>query len=66
MLRKDRGRKISVEDILAMRRMEHSNEEGIREYPGIQPTKLTRMTGEDEGKWPTYRFGQEGNDRDRS
>ena len=49
-----------------MRRMEHSNEEGIREYPGIQPTKLTRMTGEDEGKWPTYRFGQEGNDRDRS
>jgi len=64
-LRKDRGKKISVEDILAMRRMEQGNQEGNREYPGIQPTKLTPIARE-EGKLPTYRFGQEGDDRDRS
>ena len=61
LLRKDRGKKISVEDILAMRRMEEGNQEGNREYPGIQPTKLTRIVG-DEGKLPKYQFGQEGHD----
>lgn len=58
ILRKDRGKKISVEDILAMRRMEQGNQEGSLEYPGIQPTKVTRIVG-DEGNLPKYQFGQE-------
>ena len=63
--KKDRGNKISVEDLLAMRRMEQVNQEGDLEYPGIQTTKLTRIAG-DEGKLPTYQFGQEGHDWDKN
>ena len=59
--KKEKNKKISVEDILAMRRME--GEQGNREYPGIQPTKITRMGSNNEinvsSSLPTYRFGEE-------
>ena len=59
--KKEKNKKISVEDILAMRRME--GEQGNREYPGIQPTKITRMGSNSEmnvsSSLPTYRFGEE-------
>lgn len=61
LTKKDRPKKLSVEDILAMRRLEQSSEQGTREYPGIQPTKLTRATGGSDEIWPTYRFGEERN-----
>jgi hypothetical protein len=60
LLKKEKVRKISVEDILAMRRLEQGSQQTDREYPGIQPTMLTRMAGEGEGMWPTYQFGQDG------
>ena len=61
LVKKDKTKKISVEDILAMRRLEQGSQQTDREYPGIQPTMITRMTRESEGKWPTYQFGQDGN-----
>jgi len=61
LVKKEKSKKISVEDILAMRRLEQGSQQTDREYPGIQPTKLTRMTGESEGTWPTYQFGQDRN-----
>ena len=60
LVKNQKAKKINVEDILAMRRLEQGSP-GTREYPGIQPTKITRMTGENEGTWPTYQFGQDGN-----
>jgi hypothetical protein len=64
LVKKEKTRKVSVEDILAMRRLEQGSQQGSREYPGIQPTKLTRIAGEEEYVWPTYRFG-EGNEWNR-
>jgi hypothetical protein len=61
LVKKDKTKKISVEDILAMRRLEQGSQQTDREYPGIQPTMITRMTAEGEGSWPTYQFGQDGN-----
>jgi hypothetical protein len=61
LVKKDKTKKISVEDILAMRRLEQGSQQTDREYPGIQPTMITRMTEESEGAWPTYQFGQDGN-----
>lgn len=58
VLKKDRIKKVNVEDILAMRRMEQGNEQGARQYPGIQPTKLSRTTVDSEETWPTFRFGE--------
>lgn len=58
VLKKDRSKKVNVEDILAMRRMEQGNEQGDRQYPGIQPTKLSRTAGNGEEAWPTFRFGE--------
>jgi hypothetical protein len=55
---KDRSKKVNVDDILAMRRLESGSRQGIREYPGVQPTKITRFLGEDESAWPTYQFGK--------
>ena len=45
-----------MEDILAMRRAEQGSRLEEREYPGIQPLKITQIKGENE-VWPTYRFG---------
>jgi len=39
-----------------MRRMEAGDAGSMREYPGIQPL---RLTAENQGPWPTYQFGQE-------
>lgn len=59
LTKKDWSKKVSVEDILAMRRME-GDQGSSREYPGIQPTKITRMGSENEmTTFPTYRFGEE-------
>src|SRR2546423_914445 len=52
LAQKDRSKKVSVDDILAMRRVESGSQQGIREYPGVQPTKITRLTGEDDSVWP--------------
>jgi hypothetical protein len=57
VLKKDRIKKVNVEDILAMRRMEQGNEQGARQYPGIQPTKLSRTVDSEEAL-PTFRFGE--------
>jgi len=61
LVKKDKAKKINVEDILAMRRLEQGSQQGTREYPGIQPTKIAQITGEREGIWPTYQFGEGGN-----
>lgn len=55
-------KKISVEEILAMRRMEQEGSAG--EYPGIQPMRITslnsdRNNSDNDEPWPVYRFGQE-------
>jgi hypothetical protein len=56
--KKEKTKKLNVEDILAMRRME--GEQGNREYPGIQPTKITRIGSDNEmSPLPTYRFGED-------
>ena len=58
---------MSVEDILAMRRMEQDSWQ-TREYPGVQPTKITRTyspTTDEAGPWPMYRFGEEHGDWNR-
>jgi hypothetical protein len=53
-------KKVNVEDILAMRRMEQGAVDSSKEYPGIQPMRLTSSpTQVMKGEWPTYRFGQE-------
>ena len=65
LAQQDRSKKVSVDDILAMRRLESGSQQGIREYPGVQPTKISRFTGEDESVWPIYQFGQENRYRDR-
>lgn len=62
---KDISKKVSVDDILAMRRLESRSQQGIREYPGVQPTKITRLTGEDEAVWPAYQLGQDDWSRER-
>jgi len=59
MAKTERSKKVSVDDILAMRRLESGSQNTIREYPGVQPTKITRLTGEDEAVWPTYQFGMD-------
>ena len=59
LVKKDKGKKVSVEDILAMRRLEQGSEQGNRQYPGIQPTRITQIPGQSEGIWPTYQFGQD-------
>jgi hypothetical protein len=52
-------KKVHVEDILAMRRMEQGVNESDRMYPGIQPMRLTvSPTLEKRDGWPTYRFGE--------
>ena len=55
LVKKDRTKKLSVEDILAMRRLEQGSAHGNREYPGIQPTKVTRLPSDEEATWPAYR-----------
>ena len=61
LVKKEKTKKVSVEDLLAMRRLEQASHVENREYPGVQPTKITRITGEGEGTWPTSQFGQNEN-----
>ena len=58
--RSKKSKKISVEDILAMRRVEAGSRTEQREYPGFQPIRLTQSPIPDDRAWPTYRFGQDG------
>jgi hypothetical protein len=56
LINKDRPKKVSVEDILAMRRLDQGSVQSNPEYPGLQPTWVF---GEEE--WLTYRFGHGNN-----
>jgi len=52
--RHDRSKKVSVDYLLAMRRLESGRRNEVQEYPGVQANQITRLTGEDESVRSIY------------
>jgi hypothetical protein len=61
-VKKEKMKKVGIEDILAMRRMEQGEQDDDEEHPETQTTKVVVTPSQREEVWPTFQFGHEMND----
>ncbi len=60
--KKERLKKVGIEDILAMRRMEQGGQEDNEEHSETQPSKAVKTRKHRGEVWPTYQFGHDMNE----